>query len=98
MNNKIGNKPFNKKMEYYAKSNLFVVMQGGCQFKIESTTGDLLKEVKKLNLLDNDKYIKYKTYLPLLNVYNHVNDNYGLRRVDCNEIKMKAMFDYLNTF
>lgn len=75
-----------------------ILNNNGCPFKIESTTGELLKEVKKLNLLDNDKYIKYKSYLPLLNVYNHVNDNYGLRRVDCNEIKMKAMFDYLNTF
>lgn len=75
-----------------------ILNNNGCPFKIESTTGELLKEVKKLNLLDNDKYIRYKSYLPLLNVYNHVNDNYGLRRVDCNEIKMKAMFDYLNTF
>ncbi|MBU1145002.1 MAG: AAA family ATPase [Firmicutes bacterium] len=58
------------------------------------TTRDLLELAKKHvpeNILDN-----LEMYIPIINTYNHPNQNYGLRRIDCSEIEMSELFYFVN--
>lgn len=66
------------------------------EYDTTGTTGELINTAFEKEKITLDEYKEYKKFLPLLNVYNHVNDNYGLRRIDCTDIQNRLLFEFVN--
>ena len=66
------------------------------EYDTTGTTGELINTAFEKGKITLDEYKEYKKFLPLLNVYNHVNDNYGLRRIDCTDIQKRLLFEFVN--
>jgi wobble nucleotide-excising tRNase len=63
-------------------------------FKGNETTLDLFKLAK--TFLPENINDEFDLFIPIINTYNHPNQNYGLRRIDCSEISMNNMFKFVN--
>lgn len=66
----------------------------GKKITIYDTTGKLLSKTKEY--IEEGRYNKIASYLPILNAYNHPNHNYGLRKIDCSQLKLESMYEFVN--
>jgi len=62
-----------------------LLLSAGETVSFTATTGELLDQ--SIPYLQNDKVRKTKLILPLLNIFNHPNLNYGIRKIDIDDNK-----------
>lgn len=70
------------------------LIRNNISFDVKSTTGNLLDLAK--SYIHKDIYEKINLYLPIVNVYNHPNDNFGLRTVDCSELRKQDLYQFVS--
>lgn len=66
-----------------------ILTSNGKTIPYTATTGDLLRDAK--HHISEDKYKKIKLIIPILNIYNHPNLNYGVRRIDIDNKKLELV-------
>ncbi|MBM7453046.1 wobble nucleotide-excising tRNase [Acholeplasma morum] len=64
-------------------------------FNGKETTHDLLRYARKFIPIVLSEGLEL--HIPIINTYNHPNQNFGLRRVDCSEISKQNLYDFVNS-
>lgn len=81
------------KINYLA---IVALESNGINYKKDGTTKVLINTQKEHNLIKEEDYELFSRFMPYLNVFNHVNDSFGVRRVDCDMIDSSELFNRLN--
>ena len=81
------------KLNYYLLRGL---QSKNIKYEVTDVTGEFLKLAFKNSIIDEKKHNEIYAFLPILNVYNHVNDAYGLRRIDFSNEELEPIVNYVN--
>lgn len=74
---------------------LDVIKRNGLEEPRDFATTGQLYELCEKSLCNEEKEI-IELYLPILNLYSHSNDKFGLRRIDCSDLYVRNILEFAN--